>query len=37
VANGPVLTEFSKKDFTLRKDARGQLSVVPINEAPQEK
>jgi hypothetical protein len=29
LADGPVLTEFSQKDFILRKDALGQVSVVP--------
>ena len=29
LANGPVLTEFSQKEFTLKKDASGQVSIVP--------
>lgn len=33
LAGSPVLTEFSRKDFSLTRDASGQLSVVQINQA----
>jgi hypothetical protein len=30
IPNGPVLTEFSRKDFKLERNASGQVSIVQV-------
>jgi hypothetical protein len=33
ISEGPVLTEFSKREFALKRNASGELAAVPINKA----